>query len=48
MVNFVLIDVLCPFHSFDVPFSLVDVVDDPIVDIEFWMSSLHSDLDVDL
>ena len=43
-----LVDVLNPFSSFDVPFLLVDVVDEPVVDIDFWMSSLHSDLDVDL
>ena len=43
-----LVDVLNPFSSFDVPFLLVDVVDEPVVDIDFWMSSLYSDLDVDL
>ena len=48
MVDFVLVDVLNPFSSFDVPFLLVDVVDEPVVNIDFWMSSLHSDLDVDL
>ena len=48
MVDLVLVDVLNPFSSFDVPFLLVDVVDEPVVDIDFWMSSLHSDLDVDL
>ena len=29
-------------------FLLVNVVDELVVDIDFWMSSLHSDLDVDL
>ena len=48
MVDFVLVDVLNPLSSFDVPFLLVDVVDEPVVGIDFWMSSLHSDLDVDL
>ena len=48
MVDFVLIDVFNPFSSFDLPFLLVDVVDEPVVDIDFWTSSLHSDLDVDL
>ena len=48
MVDLLLVDVVNPFSSFDVPFLLVDVVDDPVVDIDFWMSSLHSDLDVDL
>ena len=42
------VDVLDPFSSFDVPFLLVDVVDEPVLDINSWMSSLHSDLDVDL
>ena len=37
-----------PFSSLDVLFLLVDVVDEPVVDIDFWMSSLRSDLDVDL
>ena len=48
MVDLLLVDVLNPFSSFDAPFLLVDVVDEPVVDIDFWMSSLHSDLDVDL
>ena len=48
MVDFALVDVVDPFSSSDVPFSLVDVVDNPIVDIDLWLSSLHSDPNVHL
>ena len=48
MVDFVLVDVLHPFSSFDVPFLLVDVVDEPVVDIDFWMSSLVDFEDFDV
>ena len=46
MLDFVLADVLNPFHPFNVPLSLVHVDVEHIVDIEFWMSNLHPDLDV--
>ena len=41
MVDLVLVDVQNLLSSFDVPFLLVDVVDEPVVDIDFWMSSLR-------
>ena len=47
MVVFVLVGVLNPISSLDVPFDLVNVDVEHVVDIDFWMSSLHSDLDVD-
>ena len=31
MVDLLLVDVLNPFSSFDVPFLLVDVVDEPLL-----------------
>ena len=48
MVDFVLVDIVNPLSLFGVPFSLVDVVNEPAVDVAFWMSNLHSYLGVGL
>ena len=48
MVDFARVGVLNPFSLFDVPFSFANLDVEHVVDIDFWMSSLHSDLDVDL